>query len=84
MKRLLLAAIRMYQGAISPALGARCRFQPSCSQYTYEAIERHGSARGTWLGVKRLCRCRPGQAGGYDPVPEPASGLGPQTRIVKN
>ncbi|MGE0228931.1 MAG: membrane protein insertion efficiency factor YidD [Dehalococcoidia bacterium] len=83
MRRLLLGAIRVYQGAISPALGARCRFEPSCSQYTYEAIERHGSVRGAWLGLQRLGRCRPGRPGGYDPVPQPRQ-RGSRAQIVKN
>lgn len=65
---MLLAVIRVYQQAVSPALGARCRFEPSCSHYAHEAIATHGSARGTWLAVKRLARCRPGVPGGYDPV----------------
>ena len=50
-------------------LGARCRFQPSCSQYGYEAIEVYGAARGSWMTLRRLVRCRPGVPGGYDPVP---------------
>jgi putative membrane protein insertion efficiency factor len=66
----LLAAITVYQHALSPALGARCRFEPSCSHYAYEAIATHGSLRGTWLAARRLVRCRPGVPGGYDPVPE--------------
>lgn len=70
MKWLLLAAIRGYQRFISPVLPPSCRYEPSCSRYTYEAIERHGALRGTWLGIKRLARCRPGGGRGYDPVPE--------------
>lgn len=69
MQKLLLVAIRLYQQGISPALGARCRFEPTCSHYAYEAIAVHGSARGSWLAVRRLLRCRPGHPGGYDPVP---------------
>ena len=69
MQRVLLALIRFYQRAISPTLGARCRFEPSCSHYAYEAIKGHGAARGTWLALRRLVRCRPGVPGGYDPVP---------------
>ncbi len=71
MQRVLLTLIRFYQGALSPALGARCRFEPSCSHYAYEAIGTHGAARGSWLALRRLARCRPGVPGGYDPVPEP-------------
>lgn len=69
MKPLLLALIRFYQFAISPLLGQRCRFFPSCSEYAVEAIERHGILRGGWLGLRRLSHCHPWHAGGYDPVP---------------
>jgi putative membrane protein insertion efficiency factor len=65
----ILLLIRYYQRAVSPALGARCRFQPTCSQYAYEAVEVHGAARGSWLTARRLLRCHPGHPGGYDPVP---------------
>lgn len=68
-KRLSLFAIRGYQRFISPLLGASCRHQPTCSTYTYEAIESHGALRGSWLGIRRIVRCRPGRPGGYDPVP---------------
>jgi uncharacterized protein len=62
--------IRGYQLAISPMLGPRCRFYPSCSCYAHTAIERHGIVRGGWLGLRRLLRCHPFNAGGYDPVPD--------------
>jgi len=71
----LLAAIRGYQRWISPALGPRCRFYPSCSQYAKTAIEVHGAARGTWLAVSRLVKCQPFHPGGFDYVP-PASHAG--------
>ncbi|WP_028875237.1 membrane protein insertion efficiency factor YidD [Tepidiphilus margaritifer] len=69
MRRLLIALIRGYQVAISPWLGRNCRFYPSCSQYTLEAIERHGALKGLWLGVRRVSRCHPFHPGGHDPVP---------------
>ena len=69
MTSLLLALIRTYQRTVSPTLGVACRFEPTCSRYGYEAIERHGALRGAWLTVRRLIRCRPGGAEGYDPVP---------------
>lgn len=67
---MLLGGIRAYQLLLGPFLGGNCRFYPSCSNYTHEAIERFGVRRGGWLGVKRLLRCRPLGASGYDPVPE--------------
>jgi len=69
MKRFALGMVRFYQVAISPSRLSSCRFIPSCSQYTFEAIEKYGAAKGVWLGVKRLARCHPLHAGGYDPVP---------------
>lgn len=69
MKFLLLALIRFYRLAISPMLGRRCRFFPSCSEYTAEAIEKYGVLRGLRLGLSRLFRCHPWNPGGFDPVP---------------
>jgi hypothetical protein len=69
MRTLLLLALRAYQYTIRPLLGAHCRFYPSCSEYAYEALERHGAARGSWLAARRLVRCHPYHPGGYDPVP---------------
>jgi putative membrane protein insertion efficiency factor len=65
----LVLVIRAYQLAISPMLGNRCRFYPSCSDYSMEALQRHGLLRGLWLGVRRIGRCHPWHPGGYDPVP---------------
>jgi putative membrane protein insertion efficiency factor len=61
--------IRLYQLLLSPVLPASCRFTPSCSAYAMEAITEHGPVAGSWLGVKRICRCHPWNDGGYDPVP---------------
>ncbi len=69
MKRLALALIRFYQYAISPLFPPSCRYTPTCSQYTYEAIQKYGVVKGGWLGLKRLSRCHPFHPGGYDPVP---------------
>jgi len=69
MRRICLALIRLYQCFLSPLLGPRCRFHPSCSQYAFEAIERHGILRGGGLAARRLARCHPLNPGGYDPVP---------------
>lgn len=70
--RILIAMIRGYQVAISPLLGARCRFYPSCSRYASECIACHGALRGTWLTVRRLLRCHPWHPGGIDLPPPPA------------
>lgn len=65
----LLKLIKFYQYGISPLLGPRCRFTPTCSQYTYEAIVEHGIVKGIYLGIKRILKCNPLFKGGYDPVP---------------
>jgi hypothetical protein len=69
MKLLLLALIRIYQYTISPLLGRRCRFFPSCSEYTAEALQKYGTVKGARLGIKRISRCHPWNPGGFDPVP---------------
>jgi hypothetical protein len=61
--------IRGYQRVVSPALPPSCRFSPSCSQYSLEAVQRYGVVRGGWMGLRRLLRCHPFHPGGYDPVP---------------
>jgi putative membrane protein insertion efficiency factor len=70
--------IRIYQRFVSPLLGPRCRFHPSCSNYALQAVQRFGTLHGSWLTVKRLARCHPWHPGGYDPVP-PAHGATPCT-----
>ncbi|MGZ3942927.1 MAG: membrane protein insertion efficiency factor YidD [Bacteroidia bacterium] len=60
--------VRFYQGAISPYMMPSCRFTPSCSQYTIEAINKYGALKGSWIGFKRICRCHPWGGSGYDPV----------------
>lgn len=69
MKRITLYLIRLYQNTISRALPPSCRFTPSCSHYTYEAVEKYGFFKGGWMGLKRIARCHPLNPGGYDPVP---------------
>jgi putative membrane protein insertion efficiency factor len=69
LNKLFIAIVRAYQYAISPMLGARCRFLPSCSEYAVEALRRHGALRGSWLAARRVARCHPWHPGGYDPVP---------------
>jgi len=68
-RRLVVLVIRGYQRFISPALPPACRFTPSCSQYTLEAVSRYGVVRGGWLGLRRIARCHPWHPGGPDPVP---------------
>lgn len=70
MKYVALLLIRGYQRFISPLFPPSCRFEPSCSQYGYEAISRYGVFQGGWLTVKRIGRCHPFNPGGYDPVPD--------------
>ena len=65
----LLLGVRLYQWTLSPFLGGQCRYWPTCSHYSVEALQRHGGLRGAWLTIKRLARCHPFAKGGYDPVP---------------
>jgi putative membrane protein insertion efficiency factor len=69
-RQLLMWVIRGYQLGISPMLAPHCRFYPSCSCYAHAALQRHGVLKGSWLSLRRILRCQPFAAGGYDPVPD--------------
>ena len=69
MKRAVVFLVKLYQVNVSPYIGAHCRFRPTCSEYFIQAVERYGALRGSFLGIKRILRCHPGNPGGYDPVP---------------
>lgn len=73
MQRPLIAALRFYKRWLSPLLGQRCRFVPTCSEYAMTAIERYGALKGSWMAARRIGRCHPLHPGGYDPVPERAN-----------
>ncbi|MGM0787572.1 MAG: membrane protein insertion efficiency factor YidD [Thermodesulfobacteriota bacterium] len=73
MKYLFMFIIKAYQALVSPVIGARCRFYPSCSEYALESFRRYGSLRGGWLALRRLVKCHPFHPGGIDPVPEDRS-----------
>jgi putative membrane protein insertion efficiency factor len=68
-KKVALQLIKLYQSTISRVIPSSCRFTPTCSQYTYEAIGKYGFFKGGWLGARRIARCHPFNPGGYDPVP---------------
>ncbi len=67
--KILIGIVRFYQLAISPWLGSSCRYSPTCSQYMIEAVNEWGFLKGSWMGIKRICRCHPWGDEGYDPVP---------------
>ena len=69
MKKILILMIKIYQLCLSPFIGNHCRFTPTCSMYTIEALRHYGVIKGSWLSIKRLCRCHPKNKGGYDPLP---------------
>lgn len=69
--KILITFIRCYQWILSPILGANCRFHPTCSAYAVEALQLHGLGRGLWLSGRRVFKCHPWHAGGYDPVKHP-------------
>lgn len=75
MRRLLMGLVRAYRLLLSPSIGSACRFEPTCSAYSLQALARHGAARGSYLTLARLVRCHPWCAGGHDPVPEEAPRL---------
>ncbi len=68
MRKLIVAVLRFYKWAISPMLPSACRYYPSCSDYTRQAVEKYGPVRGLWMGIKRVARCHPFHSGGLDPV----------------
>ena len=76
MKTILVCLIRFYQVSFSHILGGCCRFYPTCSEYSLQAIRRHGSLKGAKLAAIRLCKCRPFHPGGFDPVPVPDADFG--------
>ena len=79
-----LKLIEIYQRYLSPLTPPSCRFYPTCSHYTYEAIARFGLAHGVWLGLKRLCKCQPFHPGGYDPVPELPVVMPPESVLLES
>jgi len=68
MKYAVLSLLELYKAFVSPFLPPACRFEPSCSEYARQAVEKYGATKGSWLGLKRILRCQPFSKGGYDPV----------------
>ncbi|RUO43690.1 membrane protein insertion efficiency factor YidD [Aliidiomarina taiwanensis] len=69
LQAILIGLIRLYQLIISPLLGPRCRFVPTCSEYAIQAVKRFGVIKGSWLAIRRISKCHPGHPGGFDPIP---------------
>ena len=67
-RRLIIGLVWLYRGTLGPLLGGQCRYQPTCSQYMIDAVSKYGAVRGAWRGIRRICRCHPWSAGGYDPA----------------
>jgi putative membrane protein insertion efficiency factor len=80
-RRLLIVLLRLYKAGVSPYWPGQCRYLPTCSEYALEAVSRHGSLAGSWLAMRRLARCGPWHAGGFDPVPD--SGRHDDARAMK-
>ena len=76
-----MGMIRFYRNGISPFTPPSCRFQPTCSEYAYEAIETYGAVRGSWMGLRRILRCHPWGGSGWDPVPHPEVEGSPEARL---
>jgi uncharacterized protein len=75
MRRLLIGLVKGYRLFLSPSLGSSCRFEPTCSAYALDALDKYGAGAGSYLTIRRLMRCHPWCAGGHDPIPEQAPGL---------
>lgn len=85
MKRSFILLLRLYKGAVSPYWPGQCRYHPTCSDYALEAVTRHGSLAGVWLAARRLARCGPWGAGGFDPVPDPGKRkAGPEQFVTRS
>lgn len=80
MKRVLIFLINVYRVGISPYLGPSCRYHPTCSKYAIDAIQIHGSLKGTWMAIRRILSCHPWSEGGYDPVPGTNTDQSPSTK----
>jgi hypothetical protein len=83
MTKILQGLIKLYHVTISPLIGSRCRFVPTCSEYASQALEQYGVFKGGWLAVKRICRCHPWGGDGFDPVPDKNQERQKNTKVVK-